>query len=128
MYRLDMPAKQKITLYISDDLHRQFKIRSAIDGETMSSIAQRAIEFYLANPGTVEGSGEVQSSGGVHGQTHRIHACPKCAAPVALRDDGLALVGRQVDASFEDLNKLGQVSELGCDSLSPDESELIGCS
>ncbi|MFK8183729.1 MAG: hypothetical protein AB8B99_10165 [Phormidesmis sp.] len=116
-----MPAKQKITLYISDDLHRQFKIRSAIDGETMSSIAQRAIEFYLANPEAVDCSGKV------YGQTHRLHACPKCATPVALRDDGLALVASQPEQQFEDLAKLGRVSELGCDSLSPDEGELIGC-
>lgn len=116
-----MPAKQKITLYISDDLHKQFKIRSVIDGETMSSIAQRAIEFYLANPEAVDDSGTV------HGQTHRIHACPKCAAPVALRDDGLALIASSSEPSFEDLTKLAQVPELNCDSLSPDEGELIGC-
>ncbi|MEM6451072.1 MAG: hypothetical protein AAF703_12235 [Cyanobacteria bacterium P01_D01_bin.105] len=116
-----MPAKQKITLYISDDLHRQFKIRSAIDGETMSSIAQRAIEFYLAHPEAVEGSDDV------HGQTHRIHACPKCAAPVALRDDKLALISDQSEQSFEALTKLSRMSELGRESLSPDEGELIGC-
>lgn len=117
-----MPAKQKITLYISDDLHRQFKIRSAIDGETMSSIAQRAIEFYLTNPETVD------SSDKVYGCTHRIHACPKCASPVVLRDDGLALIESQSNQQFEDLTKLGEVAELSCDSLSPDEGELIGCS
>ena len=116
-----MPAKQKITLYISDDLHKRFKIRSAIDGETMSSIAQRVIESYLTNPDALDSSGEV------YGQTHRIHACPKCATPVALREDELVLIENQSEEPFKELTKLGSVSELSCDSLSPDEGELIGC-
>lgn len=117
-----MPAKQKITLYISDDLHRQFKIRSAIDGETMSSMAQRAIAFYLTHPEAVEETGET------HGQTHRVHACPKCDAAVALRDGELAVISSRAEQPFEELTKLERVPELSCDSLSLDEGELIGCS
>ncbi|MEO0377531.1 MAG: hypothetical protein AAF329_23605, partial [Cyanobacteria bacterium P01_A01_bin.17] len=67
-----MPGKQKVTFYLSDELHRQFKIRAAVDGETMSSMAQRAIEFYMNNAELVE------SSGHVHGGAHRIHHCPEC--------------------------------------------------
>ena len=81
-----MPDKQKVTLYLSDALHRQFKIRSAVDGETMSSMAQRAIEFYLENPETVESVGEA------YGQTHRVHSCPKCSASVTLKNSTLSLV------------------------------------
>ncbi|MGC1309042.1 MAG: hypothetical protein WA885_17585 [Phormidesmis sp.] len=116
-----MPVKQKVTLYISDDLHRQFKIRSAIDGETMSSMAQRAIEFYLGHPEAVERSSEA------HGQTHRIHACPKCAAPVALREGGLTLVESHSGHQFEGLIDLERISELKSDSKSPEEEELIVC-
>lgn len=125
----DMPAKQKVTLYISDDLHRQFKIRSAIDGETMSSIAQRAIEFYLGHADVVESSAENRSEtqGGVQGQTHRIHACPKCAAPVALRDDGLALIQSHSENQSKTLSGLERIAEASSDLRSPDEGELVTC-
>jgi hypothetical protein len=43
----------KVTLYLPHDLHRQLKIRSAVEGEAMSSIAKRAIDFYLANSDAV---------------------------------------------------------------------------
>ena len=42
-----MSDKQKITVYISEALHRQFKIRSAVDGETMSSMAKEALETFI---------------------------------------------------------------------------------
>lgn len=116
-----MPAKQKVTLYLPDELHRQFKIRSAVDGETMSSMAKRAIEFYLDHAEVVEGVGEVQ------GQTHRVHACPKCDAPVALRKNGLALIHSHAEENFEVLTGLERISELGSDSKQPDEGELIAC-
>ena len=116
-----MPAKQKVTLYISDDLHRQFKIRSAIDGETMSSMAQRAIEFYLGHADVVEDTREV------HGQTHRIHACPKCAAPVALREEGLALITSHAAQDDKCLGDLDVLSELSSDSNRPSGEELVKC-
>ena len=123
-----MPAKQKVTLYISDDLHRQFKIRSAVDGETMSSMAQRAIEFYLGHAELIENSDEA------HGQTHRIHTCPECSAAVAVRDDGLISIGRYTERQVEDLIGLERIAELSADSRGPeegerslDEGELITC-
>jgi hypothetical protein len=121
LLKSDMLVKQKVTLYISDDLHRQVKIRSAIDGETMSSIAQRAIEFYLGHPDTVKSSGEV------HGQAHRLYACPKCAVPVALREDGLALVQSHSSQKFEDMTGLERIAELSAEPCSPDERTLIPC-
>jgi len=45
-----MQAKQKVTLYLSPELHRRLKIRAAIDAEPMSELAERAIVFYLAHP------------------------------------------------------------------------------
>lgn len=117
-----MSAKQKVTLYISDGLHRQIKIRSAIDGEPMSSIAQRAIEFYLTH------SDVVAQTGGCGGETHRVHACPKCASPVVVRKDGLSLVSSSAERQFEamaaDLESLpGLVREPGTTG----EGELIAC-
>ncbi len=116
-----MSAKQKVTLYIPDDLHRQFKIRSAVDGETMSSIAQRAIEFYIGHADVIESSGKLQ------GQTHRIHSCPQCDASVALREDGLTLIRDHVGKESEELIDLDRIVELNSDACSPDEGELITC-
>ena len=125
-----MPDKQKVTLYLSDDLHRQFKIRSAVDGETMSSMAQRAIEFYLNNAETVESASEA------YGQTHRVHSCPKCSAAVTLKDSELLLVGEKSSSLLDGLESIGRISDLHNDaaievdredSKRSDEGELITC-
>ncbi len=124
LFKSDMPvkqAKQKVTLYLPDELHRQFKIRSAIDGETMSLMAQRAIEFYLDN---VDLLGE--SSDGC-GQSHRIHACPKCAASVAIKGDELDLIHEHSELESLILTDLDRIAELRNNSKSPDEGELITC-
>ena len=34
-----MQTKQKVTLYLSPELHRRLKIRSAVDSEPMSDLA-----------------------------------------------------------------------------------------
>jgi hypothetical protein len=80
-----MQEKQKVTLYFPPDLHRQLKIQAAIADEPMSSLAQKAIGFYLTHPQVVE---QIEA---VHGQTHQVHHCPACEAAVVLRDG--ALVG-----------------------------------
>ena len=125
-----MSDKQKVTLYLSDDLHRQFKIRSAIDGETMSSMAQRALEFYLGHAELVDGSSEL------HGHAHQVHSCPQCSAAVTLRDNELSLVRSLGDAVVSELVGLVRIHDLnqgiaGDDSVSdskrPDEGELITC-
>ncbi len=120
-----MSAKQKVTLYIPDDLHRQFKVRSAVDGETMSSIARRAIEFYLDHADVVESSSE--DSGAQLGQTHRIHTCPNCTALVALQDGRLSLIQAHSKQCYEDMTGLERMVELGSESRSPDEEELVSC-
>ena len=117
-----MSAKQKVTLYISDDLHRQVKIRSAIDGEPMSSIAQRAIEFYLTHSDVVEQTDKLG------GETHRVHACPKCATPVVLREDGLSLIRSSAEGQFESMAAdLESLPGLVPDSGIAGEGELIAC-
>ncbi len=125
-----MPDKQKVTLYISDDLHRQFKIRSAVDGETMSSMAQRALEFYLSNAELVESSSEI------HGHSHQIHSCPQCSATVALKESKLTLIRKYSQVLTDELIGIAQIPSLAkgpvdddssCDSRSPDEGELITC-
>lgn len=84
----------KVTLYLPPDLHRQLKIRSAVEGEAMSSIAKRAIDFYLAHSDVVAES--LESS---FGQTHRIHSCPSCASSVVLREGELVEIAEVVGAA-----------------------------
>ena len=125
-----MPDKQKVTLYLSDDLHRQFKIRSAVDGETMSSMAQKALQLYQSTAALVEGSAEI------HGHAHQIHNCPQCSAAVTLKGNKLSLIREYAQVPTDELIGMSQISGLSagsvgddadCDSRSPDEGELITC-
>lgn len=75
-----MQDKDKVTLYLPPDLHRQLKIRSAVDGEPMSALAERAIVFYLTHSEVVDG---IELS---HGHTHQVYSCPECTIPFVLRD------------------------------------------
>lgn len=79
-----MQDKQKVTLYIPADLHRQLKIQSAIDTESMSEIAERALTFYLNHAEVVA---EVES--GHSGNSHLVYACPSCSTSVVVQSDEL---------------------------------------
>lgn len=79
--------KQKVTLYFSPELHQQLKIRAAVDGEPMSSIAERAIAFFLQYSDVIEATEAIQ------GKVHRILECPECAASLVFRESELAVIG-----------------------------------
>jgi hypothetical protein len=64
-----MQDKQKVTLYLRPELHRQLKIQAAVDSQPMSEIAERAIGFYLDHPDVID---EVEAS--VQGSTHQVYA------------------------------------------------------
>ncbi|MCF2972081.1 hypothetical protein L1047_12830 [Synechococcus sp. Nb3U1] len=70
-------AKQKVTLYLSPDLHRDLKIRAAVEREPMSAVAEKALSFYLLYPEVIEG---------VQGSAYRVHQCPECSHPFVIRD------------------------------------------
>jgi hypothetical protein len=91
-----MQAKQKVTLYLSPELHRKLKIRAAIDSEPMSELAERAIIFYLSNSELVD---EVEGS---YGRTHRVYTCPQCSTSMVLRDGDLAPLNRKPGIMGED--------------------------
>lgn len=97
--------KQKVTLYLPQELHRQLKVKAAVDVETMTDIAQRAIEFYLLNPEVVE------HHDGFYGQAHRIYGCPECLSHLVLRDGEMVSLSDQLVPSVEV-------------SLSPDSSQV----
>ncbi|MEM6610743.1 MAG: hypothetical protein AAF652_00510 [Cyanobacteria bacterium P01_C01_bin.72] len=114
-----MQSKQKITLYIPPELHRQLKIKAAVDVESMSSLVEKAISFYIQFPEKVD---EIRSS--VHGKTHQIHMCPDCDSPMVLRDGELvSLSGRS--AVLEEEGMPLEVASQG--SEKPDEEELVSC-
>jgi hypothetical protein len=85
-----MQDKQKITLYIPPGLHRQLKIRSAIDTESMSALVEKAITFYLLHPDVVEATEE-----GKYGRTHQIHICPECDTALVIKEGDMVSIKSQ---------------------------------
>ncbi|MEM9904970.1 MAG: hypothetical protein AAF921_08100 [Cyanobacteria bacterium P01_D01_bin.44] len=114
-----MQDKHKVTLYLPNDLHRQLKIRSAVDGEAMSALAERAINFYLSNS-------EVVDSVEGHGQAHRVYACPQCSTSVVLSDGELSPVSSHSSVRGESLT-LEELSDLVSDPVHSGEGELVPC-
>lgn len=78
-----MQSKQKITLYIPPKLHRQLKIKAAVDAESMSALVEKAVSFYLHNSDKVD---EVNSASG---KTHQVYLCPECESALALHGECL---------------------------------------
>ncbi len=110
--------KQKVTLYLPQELHRQLKIRAAVDSETMTDIARRAIVFYLSHPDVVE-----QCSEG-YGQSHRVYSCPECSTAVVLREGEMVPVQTDSNVLLDDNFALDKQSA-HLDSQS--EEELVPC-
>jgi hypothetical protein len=118
-----MQDKQKVTLYLPPELHRQLKVKAALDAETMTDIAQRAIVFYLSHPDVIDNLE-------THGQAHRVYSCPDCTAPVALRDGEMVSLRKQAGILVEEVlvskpQPVGSVSSVGVDSQG--EGELVPC-
>ena len=80
-----MQDKQKVTFYLPERLHQQLKIRSAIDGDSMSDLADKAISFYLAHADIVESSGI--------GHTHQTYNCPSCSQTIVICEGELLAIG-----------------------------------
>ncbi|MDA0867678.1 MAG: hypothetical protein O2890_15000 [Cyanobacteria bacterium] len=125
--KLDMQDQQKaskVTLYLSSDLHRQLKIRSAVDGDAMSAIAQRALEFYLSHGDVVD------ECSAVSGHTHQIYSCPSCDESMVMRQGELLPVQTTLASSLSD-DFVGVQSERVTATLSPEANEaaneLVPC-
>ncbi|WP_066379356.1 MULTISPECIES: hypothetical protein [unclassified Anabaena] len=115
-----MQAKQKVTLYLSPELHRKLKIRSAVDSEPMSDLAERALVFYLTNSELVE---ELEAS--AYGRTHRVYSCPTCDSSLVLRDGELVALGRQPGVIGKEHLPIDEMAE---DETHPKgEEELVPC-
>ncbi|MCU0566927.1 MAG: hypothetical protein MUF49_10050 [Oculatellaceae cyanobacterium Prado106] len=114
-----MQDKHKVTLYLPPELHRQLKIKAAVDFEPMSAIAERAIVFYLTHSSIVD---EVEQS---HGSVHQIYSCPECASSLVVREGDLVHLQEQQNILIEESSPVGQGSPTASDQ--PGEGELVPC-
>jgi hypothetical protein len=112
-----MQEKQKVTLYLSTDLHRQLKIRSAIDLESMSDLAEKAISFYLSHAEVVETAGV--------GHVHQVFNCPECAQSLVFKDGDLLAIGGNPSLIAEPGQRVGN-SQLEHNKL-PQDEQLVPC-
>ncbi len=93
-----MQNKQKVTLYIPPDLHRKLKIKAAVDSDTMSSLVERAVSFYIEHSEEVD---EIEAS--TVGGTHQVHFCPDCNAAVVVRGGSLVSLRDQPGIVTEEM-------------------------
>jgi hypothetical protein len=112
-----MQDKQKVTLYLPPGLHRQLKIRAAVDSDSMSAMVERAIAFYLRHPELVE---EMEAS---YGKTHRVYTCPECSSSVVLKEGEMVSLQNQPSILTDDIPV--EVREEV--SSSQGEEELVPC-
>ncbi|NJL86331.1 MAG: hypothetical protein HC886_10705 [Leptolyngbyaceae cyanobacterium SM1_1_3] len=115
-----MSDKRKVTLYISPDLHRQLRVQSALDGEAMSAIAERALDFYLAHSEVVDGI-----SGSPDGHSHQVYSCPQCATSVVVRDGDLVSLANQ--PTIEERELPNAMQELVTSSNALEDGKLVPC-
>lgn len=116
-----MHDKQKVTLYIPPGLHRQLKIRAAIDAESMSAMVEKAISFYLKYPEKIEEELEI-----AHGRTYQVHTCPECDASLVMRDGQMTSLRNRRCAVEEDF-PLEVREKVNPQTDSQGEEELVAC-
>ena len=90
---LKLEEKHKVTIYLTQELHRKLKIRAAMEEEPMSTLAERALDFYLEHGDLVEER---------IGQAYRLYECPSCEASLVLREGELNPVPDTAAVLFED--------------------------
>lgn len=116
-----MQDKQKITLYIPPGLHRQLKIRSAIDSESMSALVEKAISFYLHHPDVVEGAEESK-----YGKTHQVHVCPECEAALVVKEGEMVSLRNKPSVIDEEFPlEIGE--KVNAQAESKDREKLVHC-
>ena len=92
-----MQDKQQVTLYLPQGVHRQLKIRAAIDSDSMSALVEKAIAFYLKYPEKVE-----EAEAGEYGKTHQVHICPECEAAMVMREGEMVSLKHQPSVIEDD--------------------------
>jgi len=120
----DMSDKQKVTLYLPPDVHRQLKIQAATGGESMSGLVEQAVVFYLNHSEVVE---QVQQE--QQGQTYRLYECPQCESALMMDKGELtALQGQAASVNTEELATEQVSQQVNADhSDSQDQEQLVPC-
>ncbi|MGF1539628.1 MAG: hypothetical protein ACFCU5_04125 [Pleurocapsa sp.] len=116
-----MQNKQKVTLYIPPELHRQLKIKAAIETESMSALVQKAITFYMRHPEKVE---EIEAS--TYGKTHQVHFCPECDSAVILQEGKMVSLNQQASAIAEEIS-LDVRTQVDKSDKGQGQEELVPC-
>jgi hypothetical protein len=116
-----MQDKQKVTLYLPLGIHRQLKIRAAIDEESMSGLVEKAIAFYLKHPDKVE---EVEAA--TYGKTYQVHICPECEAAMVMREGNLVSLKHQPGIMTDDFT-MEVPDPVHAKGNSQGEAELVTC-
>jgi hypothetical protein len=116
-----MQDKQKVTLYLPPGLHRQLKIRAAVDSDSMSALVERAIVFYLRHPEVVD---EVEAT---YGKSHRVYNCPECSSSVVLQEGEMVSLENQPSILAEELPVEKVREEVSSRTDSQGEEELVPC-
>jgi hypothetical protein len=114
-----MQDKQKVTLYLPSSLHRQLKVKAAIDTESMSALVEKAVSFYLKHPETVE---EVEAT---YGKTHQVHICPECNAATVIKDGEMVSLKNQPSVIDEEFPSVSD--KISREVNSKDQEELVPC-
>lgn len=94
-----MQDKQKVTLYLPPALHRQLKVKAALDDQSMSGLVEQAILFYLNHPEVVE---DVEGST-TYGKTHQVFFCPECASGLVVREGEMVSLKNQPSVLMDGL-------------------------
>jgi len=120
----DMSDKQKVTLYLPPDVHRQLKIKAAVGGESMSGLVEQAVTFYLNHSEVVE---EIQQE--KQGQTHRLYECPQCESMLVMQQGELTTPTAQPSVETEELStqQVTQQVQAADHSDSQDQEQLVPC-
>ena len=116
-----MHQKQKVTLYIPPGLHRQLKIRAAVDTESMSALVEKAVAFYLEHSDVVD---ELEAT---HGQTYRVYACPECEASLVQQEAQLVSLKKQPSVLSDELPVEKVREPVNSSPDSQGEEELVPC-
>ncbi|MGB3532820.1 MAG: hypothetical protein WBA13_04815 [Microcoleaceae cyanobacterium] len=116
-----MQHKQKVTLYLPPELHRKLKIKAAVESEAMSSLAERALVFYLDHPEIVD---ELEAA---YGRTHQVYSCPECSSSVLVREGELVTLNSQPSVLSEEEIPVQAVQKVDTDPTQPGEEELVPC-
>lgn len=120
-----MSDKQKVTLYLPPEVHRNLKVKAATDSETMSGLVEQAVMFYLNHSEVVE---EVEQQR--YGQTYRLYECPQCESALIMEDGELNALKTQPSAEAGEFatDQVNQQVRTTADSdHSQDQEQLVPC-